>query len=66
MAKVINITSTQRGGSYADVVAFLTRMGDTFGNATNAAAVLLRTTDEYKRWRDSRTMSNRPARRKVV
>ena len=51
MAKVVNITSTQRSGAYADVVRFLTEMSHTLGNATNAAAVLLRKTPEYTKWR---------------
>ena len=51
MAKVINITPTQKQGAYADIVTFLTVMGDRYGSATQAAASLLRQTAEYAEWR---------------
>ncbi len=37
-----------------DVIDFVNEMSQELGSATNAAAVLLRSTDAYKKWQKQR------------
>jgi len=50
MLTTVNITRDQRHGAYGDILDFLSEMAGTYGSATNAAAVLLRKTPEYRKW----------------
>ena len=61
MAQVISITKNQRNGAYADVVDFVNDIARPFGSTTNATAVLLRKTDEYRDWQRTRTRHKRKA-----
>ena len=61
MAQVISITKNQRNGAYADVVEFVNDVARPLGSATNATAVLLRKTDEYRDWQRRMTRRKRKA-----
>ena len=59
MASVLNITRTQRDGAYADVLDFLDEMSSSLGSVTNAAASMIRNSEEFKRWSKARPTPRR-------